>query len=137
MDSALLDTDLLNEILKQKNTNVIRHAADYLAQHQQFAISSVTRYEILRGLREKNAGAQLIRFEAFCRNTLILPVLDEILDQTADLWVAGRQLGMAPKDADLMIAATALHHGRVLVSGNTKDFAWIPGLTLKNWRDTY
>jgi hypothetical protein len=29
MDAALLDTDILNEILKQKNANAIRHAADY------------------------------------------------------------------------------------------------------------
>jgi hypothetical protein len=33
MDAALLDTDTLNEILKQKNANVVRHAAAYLAQH--------------------------------------------------------------------------------------------------------
>ncbi len=38
MDAALLDTDILNEVLKQKNANAIRHAADYLAQHGQFAI---------------------------------------------------------------------------------------------------
>ena len=55
MDAALLDTDTLNEVLKQKNANAIRHAAEYLAQHGQFAISSITRYELLRGLKEKNA----------------------------------------------------------------------------------
>jgi tRNA(fMet)-specific endonuclease VapC len=135
MDAALLDTDLLNEVLKQRNPNVIRHAAAYLAQHGQFAISSITWYEILRGLKEKNATAQLVRFEAFCRNTLILPVLDDILERTADLWVTGRNQGMAPNDADLIIAATALHHNRVLVTGNTTHFAWIPGLTLENWRN--
>jgi tRNA(fMet)-specific endonuclease VapC len=135
MDAALLDTDLLNEVLKQKNIYVIRHAAVYLAQHGQFAISSITWYEILRGLKEKNATAQLVRFEAFCRNTLILPVLDDILERTSDLWVTGRNQGMAPNDADLIIAATALHHNRVMVTGNTAHFAWIPGLTLENWRN--
>ena len=38
MDATLLDTDTLNEVLKQKNANAIRHAADYLAQHGQFAL---------------------------------------------------------------------------------------------------
>ena len=43
MDVTLLDTDTLNEVLKQRNANVIGHAAEYLAQHGQFAISSITR----------------------------------------------------------------------------------------------
>lgn len=51
MDAALLDTDILNEVLKQKNANAIRHAADYLVQYGQFAISSISRYEVLRGLK--------------------------------------------------------------------------------------
>ena len=135
MDAALLDTDTLNEVLKQKNANAIRHAADYLAQHGQFAISSITRYELLRGLKEKNANSQLARFEVFCQNTMVLPVLDEILERAADLWVTGRGLGQAPMDADMIIAATALHHGRMLVTGNTVHFAWVPGLQILNWRD--
>ena len=136
MLAALLDTDILNEVLKQKNANAIRHAADYLAQHGQFAISSISRYEVLRGLKEKNAISQLVRFHAFCQNTLVLPVLDDILERAADLWVVGRSQGMAPMDADMIIAATALHHGRTLVTGNTNHFAWVPGLTNENWRDS-
>ena len=87
MDASLLDTDTLNEVLKQKNANVVRHAAEYLSQHGQFALSSISRYEALRGLKEKNARAQLARFHTFCGNTLILPVTDGILDTAADLWV--------------------------------------------------
>lgn len=135
MDAALLDTDTLNEVLKRKNANVLRHAADYLAQYGQFAISSITRYELLRGLKEKNAASQLARFQAFCQNTMIFPVVDDILEKAVDLWVAGRKQGLAPKDADVIIAATALHHSRTLVTGNTAHFAWVPGLTLHNWRD--
>lgn len=67
MDASLLDTDILNEVLKQKNANAIRHAADYLAQHGQFAISSSSRYEVLRGLKEKNAISQLARCQTSAR----------------------------------------------------------------------
>jgi predicted nucleic acid-binding protein len=135
MDAALLDTDTLNEVLKRKNSNVVRHAADYLSQYGQFAISSITRYELLRGLKEKNATSQLARFQAFCQNSVIYPVIDVVLDRAVDLWVAGRKQGLSPKDADMIIAATALHHGRVLVTGNTAHFALVPGLTINNWRD--
>lgn len=65
MDAALLDTDILNEVLKQRNVNVVRHAAEYLAAYGKFSISAISRYELLRGLKEKKATAQLGRFEAF------------------------------------------------------------------------
>jgi len=39
-------------------------------------------------------------------------------------------------DADLIIAATALETGRVLVTGNTAHYSWIPGLTLDDRRNS-
>lgn len=134
MDSALLDTDILNEVLKQKNVQVVQHASVYFQQHSQFAISSFSRYEVLRGLREKNATTQLARFATFCQHSLILPITDAILDRTADLWVTARKSGQPGRDADLIIAATALEHARVLVTGNTFHFAWITGLNRADWR---
>ena len=59
MDSTLLDTDTLNEVLKQRNSLVVDKSAAYLQQHSQFAISAITRYELLRGLKEKQAAKQL------------------------------------------------------------------------------
>jgi len=135
MDEALLDTDILNEVLKQKNAVVVRQAADYLRQYGQFSISSMTRYEILRGLREKNAVVQLERFSTFCERTQILPIADDVLDLAAGLWGHGRKIGRAPQDADLIIAATSIKHGLGLVTGNASHFDWVPGLTVSNWRN--
>jgi predicted nucleic acid-binding protein len=135
MDAALLDTDILNEVLKQRNSQVVAHASAYLQAHGQFAISALTRYEVIRGLRDANATTQLSRFAVFCQNTLILPITNAVLDRAADLWVAARQGGHPRSDADLIIAATAVEHGLVLVTGNTPHFAWVPGLTLANWRE--
>ena len=135
MVTALLDTDLLNEVLKQKNGNVVRNAVAYLNHHAYFAISAITRYEVLRGLREKNATMQLGRFQEFCDHSIVIPISDDILNHAAELWVDGRRRGLAPKDADLIIAATALTSGRVLVTGNLKDFAWINQLSINNWRE--
>ena len=135
MDESLLDTDMLNEVLKQRNANVVRHAAAYLAVHGRFSISSITRYEVLRGLKEKNAVGQHARFLIFCQHALILSVTDEILDRAADLWALARKQGLSPKDADLIIAATAVEHRRTLVTGNTAHFQWISGLRLANWRN--
>lgn len=134
MDAALLDTDMLNEVLKQKNVNVIHHALDYLRQYGKFTISSMTRYELLRGLKEKGATAQLARFDTFCQNTLVLSITDDVLERAADLWVRARQIGQPGRDADLIIAATAIEHSLILVTGNTKDYSWITDLVLEDWR---
>jgi len=134
MMPALLDTDILSELLKQKNPVVVQKAAAYLVQHGQFALSALSRYEMLRGLLDKQATSALAKFAIFCQQSLILSVTDVVLDRAADLWVlAGRQ-GRPRSDADLLIAATALEHGRALVTGNTQHFSWIPGLTLEDWR---
>jgi len=134
MPPSLLDTDILSEFLKRKNPVVLKKAADYLAQYQQFSISAMTRYEVIRGLKNNNALRQLRNFDAFCTHTEVFPITDAILDRASDLWVEGRKAGKPHRDPDLIIAATALEHGRVLVSGNASDFSWISGLTLDDWR---
>jgi len=57
-----------------------------------------------------------------------------VVDRAADLWVVAHHGGLPATDADLLIAATALEHGRALVTGNTTHFSWIPGLTVEDWR---
>jgi len=135
MQESLLDTDILNEVLKQRNPEVVRRAAEYLSEFGEFAISSISRYEVIRGLVEKNASRQLKRFEIFCSHTKVCPVTDSVLDLAAHIWALGRQQGRSPNDADLVIAARAIELGRVLVTGNIVHFDWIPGLVVSNWRD--
>lgn len=134
MDASLLDTDTLNEVLKQRNQLLVQRSVEYLRQHSQFAISGITRYELLRGLKEKRAVRQLAQFDTFCRNSFIVPVSDSILDRASDLWVLSRDGGHPGNDADLIIAATALEMQRILVTGNTPHFNWIPSLKIENWR---
>jgi predicted nucleic acid-binding protein len=134
MDEALLDTDILSEILKQRNLLVRQKAAQYLKHHGRFALSVFTRFEIVRGYKEKNAVRQLQRFDGFCQRSLIMPADDAVFEKAGELWVAARRGGYAHGDADLIIAATALESGRVLLTGNTAHFAWIPALRLDDWR---
>lgn len=134
MAPSLLDTDILSEVLKQKNAAVLLKAAAYLKAQQQFTFSAITRYEVIRGLKAKSATRQLQQFSTFCQHSQILPLTDAIFDRAADLWVTAHAAGRPQKDADLLIAATALEHGLSLVTGNTTDFSWISGLTLEDWR---
>jgi tRNA(fMet)-specific endonuclease VapC len=134
MPPSLLDTDILSEVLKQKNPTVVQRASAYLQLHQQFAFSAVTRYEVVRGLKDKALAQQLGQFVTFCQHSLIFAITDAVLDRAADLWVVARRAGRPRNDADLIIAATALEHGRALVTGNTAHFTWIAGLVVEDWR---
>src|SRR5713226_2840156 len=49
---VLLDTDTLSEIIKGRDFATQRNAQEYLGLHQRFQFSIITRYEILRGLKE-------------------------------------------------------------------------------------
>src|SRR3954466_1336407 len=115
MDAALLDTDILSEVIKLRDRIVRQKAIDYTQVHGRLAFSSMTRYEILRGYRDQNATTQLARFMVFCQHGIVFAVTDSIFDRAADLWVVGRRGGHPHNDADLNIAATALEHGRALV----------------------
>ncbi len=134
MDEALLDTDILSEVVKRKDQRVLTKARQYLAQHQRLAFSAITAYEIIRGLKATRALRQLAGFLKTVGTSDVLHVSLPVLMRAADLWAAARSGGHPHDDADLIIAATALEHGRVLVTGNKAHFAWIPGLRLEDWR---
>lgn len=55
---------------------VVTKAREYLAEHRAFAFSIITRYEILRGLKAKNAVVQLRAFDSLCAGSQIVPLTD-------------------------------------------------------------
>lgn len=133
MDAAILDTDVLSELLKGKNARIQSHAREYLAEHQRLAFSALTAYEIMRGLHASAAARQLDRFSTLISTSEVLEVTMTVLSRAAELWAEATQGGHPRNDADLIIAATALTGGRVLVTGNTRHFDWIAGLVLTDW----
>ena len=135
MRLSLLDTDILSELIKLRNTVVQNHALLYTQQIGPLTISAITRYEVLRGFKQQNAVTQLARFEVFCQNSIVLPLDNATFDLASDLWSLARTNGHPCNDADLLIAATALQHNRLLITGNTRHFEWIPGLSIADWRD--
>jgi tRNA(fMet)-specific endonuclease VapC len=130
---CLLDTDIVSHIRRGTNPLVSQRALSYLAPQGNFTLSLITRYEILRGLKATNATAQLAGFEAWCQRHDVRPLTDPIIVLAADLWAGLRQTGRLIGDNDLLIAATALHHGLTLATGNTAHFSRIPGLALDDW----
>src|SRR6267154_1062734 len=97
MDESLLDTDLLSEVLKGKNAQVLATARQYLIEHQRLAFSDITLYEIVRGMRATRAVRQLAKFLKTVDTSDVFPVSRSALLRAADLWSEARR-GGHPKD---------------------------------------
>jgi tRNA(fMet)-specific endonuclease VapC len=134
MESALLDTDTLSEIIKGIDPRVQDHARRYLALFRHLTFSIITRYEILRGLKARRATRQIARFEQRCQHSEVLPSTDDIIVQAAEVYAVLYQEGQLISDADILIAATALKYHLVLVTENVNHFRRIPGLSIESWR---
>jgi tRNA(fMet)-specific endonuclease VapC len=131
---VLLDSDTLSEVIKGRDLHVQEHAVAYLRQHSVFRFSIVTRYEILRGLCAKGAARQTAAFLQQCQASTVYPLTEEIVDRAAEIYGLLHRRGELISDADVLIAATALVHDLVLVTGNIDHFRRVPELRFINWR---
>jgi tRNA(fMet)-specific endonuclease VapC len=130
--AALLDTDILSAVMRQ-HLSALAHARAYLAVHDHFTFSIITRYEILRGLHAKQATAQLAAFELLCDVSRILPLTDAIVIRAATIYADLHKQGMLIGDADILIAATGLEYGLVVATNNQRHYQRITGIQLENW----
>lgn len=137
MERALLDTDVLSEILKGKNQNVVNRAKAYLENFPQFTTSTVTVLEVVKGLQRMQREAPL---QLFLDN---LPTFDVLALDTAAATVAGRiygdleRTGQTIGRADPMIAGIAIANRMPLVTGNVAHYERILQLgyplEIENW----
>jgi len=101
--------------------------------HQHLTFSIITRYEILRGLHAKHATAQVTAFDRLCSVSRILSLTDEIVVRAATIYADLHQRGTLIGDADILIGATGIEHGLVVVTNNTNHYNRIAALHLENW----
>jgi tRNA(fMet)-specific endonuclease VapC len=139
MDKALLDTDILSEVLKGRNPQVVAQAEAYLRHHAMLTVSVISVIEIVSGLQRVARSEQLERFLQALDAMEVLPVDTESAVLAGridgDLLRTGQPIGRA----DPIIAAKAITHGVVLVTGNVRHYERIVALgyplRMANWRD--
>jgi predicted nucleic acid-binding protein len=86
--------------------------------------SEVVRFELLSGVREKEADA----LERFCAAISWVPVGEEVARAAGDLARRHRRSHSGIDDADYLIAATALLLEADLLTTNVRHFPMIVGL---------
>jgi len=71
--------------------------------------------------------------DEFCDYVSVIPINDTIVNVYAVQKARLRKLGLLIADFDLLIGATAIHHGLILITNNTKHFERMQSLQLENW----
>jgi tRNA(fMet)-specific endonuclease VapC len=128
----LLDTNILSYILK-RNVTVDNKLKEVNRSGNEVFLSCITYYEVKRGLLAINASRQLADFHQFCIDYEVLFLDDiEIIERACKIHVDLKIKGRPIQDADVLIAATAITRGLVLVS-NDSDLLRVEGLSLENW----
>ncbi|NJL61111.1 MAG: type II toxin-antitoxin system VapC family toxin [Methylacidiphilales bacterium] len=128
----LLDTNIVTYILK-KNIDVNSRLRQATRSGKEVFISCITYYEVKRGLISINAARQLADFNQFCIDYDILFLDDiEIIEQACKIHADLKIKGTPIQDADVLIAATAIIRGLILVSHDS-DLLRVEGISLENW----
>ncbi len=103
---------------------------------QLFGIPTIVEAELRTGvLKSKKPRTNRLLLESFLAPFHIIPFDSrcaiEYARIRASLEAAGQKIG--PNDT--LIAATAIAHGAVLVTNNTREFERIEGLDLESWHE--
>lgn len=124
---TLMDTDVLIW-----NLRGVASAAEMLDASPGFHLSAVTYMELVQGVRDKAELRTLHRALSFW-NAKILHI-SEAISARASFLVEQHALSDSMQLADALIAATALEHGLMLVTGNDKHYRIVDGLALQVFR---
>ena len=113
--------------------NVRRNFQLYLEEYDEVALSILTYYEIISGLKHRDAKKQMGAFIEFVSRNLIYNLSENSTEISADLYADLRKKGTPVDDIDLLIAGIALEHNLILITNNTSHFERIEGLEIRNW----
>lgn len=132
MRVSLIDTDILSMFFRN-DPEVTARFASYLARHKKINISIITYYEIISGLMHRDARKKTALFLDFVSKNNVLPLTEQSVKISAEIYAELRKEGKPLVDIDLLIAGVAIADNLVLVTHNQKHFARIKRLELEDW----
>ncbi len=126
----LLDTDICSYLAQGKPSIVHRLS---ILRSDEWGISSLTEYELLKGVQLKQVGPWVKNTTEFLKYANVLPFSSEAAHHSgiisADLKSKGKPSGLI----DELIAGHAISLGATLVTNNQKHFIGISNLKVENW----
>ena len=140
MTGWLLDTNVLSELRRARpHPRVVAFVAGQTLDL--LYVSSVTFAEIRFGIELVSDASRRADLNNWLANDLrppfgqrVLPVSEDVLFKWRVLVEEGRKAGHTVSQPDLIIAATALHHGMTVVSRDTSEYEKAGAPSMNPWR---
>ena len=141
MTGWLLDTNVLSELRRPKPDRKV--VAFIAAQPLELLyVSAVTLAEIRFGIEVVTDATKRAELNDWLAHKVrprfeqrVLPVTEEIMFKWRLLVEDGRKAGYTFSQPDLIIAATALHHGLTVVTRNVSDYERVRTPVFNPWVD--
>ena len=142
MTGWLLDTNVLSELRRPKREPKV---AGFIASKplDRLFVSTVTFAEIRFGIERISDATRRAQLNDWLAHKVrpmfeqrALAVTEDVMFKWRLLVADGRKAGHTYSQPDLIIAATALHHGLTVVSRDTSDFKKARVPILNPWRET-
>jgi tRNA(fMet)-specific endonuclease VapC len=128
----VLDTDVISNLMRPRPSRALVARLAEVPAHEQ-STTAITLGELAYGA-ERVARAELYqRAMRLLGNARILAFDRAAAESYGHIRCELERNGTRLADPDLRIAATALAHDAALVTGNTRHFERVPGLTVEGW----
>jgi len=116
----------------RKHPKVVSEFERYLEKYESINFSIITYYEVISGLKYRDARKQLSSFLDFAEYNHVLPLTIEAVTISANIYADLRTRGQLIDDVDIIIAGVALANSLILVTNNEEHFKRIRGLEILN-----
>ena len=128
----LFDTDAISETLKRRPVPAFIDWLSHVPREEQYA-SAVSIAELYRGaFRSDHSLRHLTNIDdRVLKAVTVLPFDTGVSRVYGRLYAQLAESNQLLAEADLQIAATAVHHGLALVTGNLKHFERVAGLVIE------
>lgn len=128
----MLDTDCCVDLLRGRAPHAVRTLRQIALER--VSLSTITVGELLLGAARSGRPAENSeRVVRFCAALKVVPFDERAAASYATARAALEARGTPIGPLDMLIAGHALSLGSTLVTGNTREFARVEGLTLENW----
>ena len=124
----ILDTNFVVAAERESKRDFSGPVAAFIAAHghDTFYITFTVAGELACG----QSASEITSWRRLCRPYAILPWTHDVSWQYGEIYRLLAAAGTMIGTNDLWIAATAIVHGRAIVTNNTAEFSRVPGLTV-------
>ncbi|MBR8835943.1 MAG: type II toxin-antitoxin system VapC family toxin [Stigonema ocellatum SAG 48.90 = DSM 106950] len=132
MKPALVDTNILS-LFFRNHPLVVEKFDAYIKEYDKINFSIITYYEIISGLKHRDAQKQLTSFLEFSSYNTVVPLTTDSTTISGDIYATLRKKGTPVDDIDILIAGIAITKDLILITNNRRDFEKIDGLEIEDW----